>query len=269
MAAESAAGGAKSSSGAKPKSTSTSTASSKPLLVRKMSRHESCDSYASEERSAADLLKDFKDPEFLVVRECELGSSGEQDSPLSQRMKTQDAAEREAARGGGGAVLEYRGDNASTTSSLSDLGAAEDPTWESGSLKSATASVDTGIDALAALGEGSQTDLEARGGGGSRQSSSRSEPCLSDVSSSQVDTADVRSVSHDVLPPPLGSGESAGVATEKASVGSGGGSEVGVGSGSGSGSAATATEDVTAKYRPLGKNTLREGECAPCRCFLT
>lgn len=232
------------------KSQSASSTSSKPLLVRKLSRHESCDSYACEERSAADLLKDFKDPDFLVVRECELGSSGEQDSPLSQRMKSQDAAERE----GQGGMSEYRSDNISATSSLSDLCGADDPVWEDGSVKSATASVDTGIDALAALGEGSQSDLEARGG--NKQSSSQSEPCLSGMSSQQ-DAADVRSLSHDGLQP--GKGEPAGAG--KASPGSGGPEVAAKPAVSASASSAKDAEDVTAKYRPLGKNTLREGEC--------
>lgn len=232
------------------KSQSASSTSSKPLLARKLSRHESCDSYACEERSAADLLKDFKDPDFLAVRECELGSSGEQDSPLSQRMKSQDAAERE----GQGGMSEYPRDNISATSSLSDLCGAEDPAWENGSGKSATTSVDTGIDALAALGEGSQSDLEARSG--NKQSSSQSEPCLSGMSSQQ-DAADVRSMSHDGLQP--GRGEPTGAGAEKASPGSGG-PEVAANPAA-SASSAKDAEDVTAKYRPLGKNTLREGEC--------
>ena len=225
-----------------------STTSSKPMQVRKLSRHESCDSYACEERSAADLLKDFKDPDYLAVRECELGSSGEQDSPFSLRMESQDAAEQE----GGGGMSEYRGDNISATSSLNDLCEAEDPAWENGGVKSATTSVDKGIDALAALGEGSQCDLEARSG--SKQSSSQSEPCLSGMSSQQ-DVADVRSVSHDDLQP--GGGESGGPAAEKASPGNGR-SEV-TANPSVSASSSKDTEDITAKYRPLGKNTLREG----------
>ena len=149
-------------------------------IARKMSRHESCDSYASEERSAADLLKDFKELDFLAVRDCELGSSGEQDSPLTQRMK-QEATEA----GGTAGAAESRGGNMSTTSSFSDLGGAED--WEASSVKSATASVDTGMDALTVLGEGSEADLESRG--------SKSEPCQSGVSDQQ-DMADGNSVSN-------------------------------------------------------------------------
>ncbi|XP_070185825.1 WD repeat and FYVE domain-containing protein 3-like isoform X2 [Littorina saxatilis] len=227
-------------------SSSTTTQS---LLKRRLSRHESCDSYASEERSAVEHLKDFKDPEFLAVRESELGSSGEQDSPLSQRMKIQEAAERE----GRGGVSEYRSGNISTTSSLSDLCGAEDPTWETGSVKSNTASVDTGMDALAVLGEGSPAELESRNKGGNKQGSSQSEPCLSGVSN-QSDGGDVRSLSHNGVQ----AAESAGASAEKSSLGSSG-SEHTASSGVVTVPSTKFAEDITAKYRPLGKNTLREG----------
>ncbi|KAL8607353.1 hypothetical protein ACOMHN_039503 [Nucella lapillus] len=226
----------KESSGNKGPSSSSS-AVSQPRQVRKMSRHESCDSYASEERSAVDLLKDFKDPDFLAVRESELGSSGEQDSPLTQRMKIQDVAERE----GRGGAAEYG--NMSNTSSFNDLCGAEDPTrdWETGSVKSA--SVDAGMDALAVLGEGSQADLEARQGG------SQPELGVLDPSSSGQDVGDARTTAQE--------GESAGAAAEKVP-------EDDIGSEVTTNPLAVATllkevGDATAKDRPLGKNTLREG----------
>ena len=136
-----------------------SSTSSQPINIRKLSRHESCDSYASEDRSATDLLKDFKDPDFLAVRESELGSSSEMDSPFTQRLKHHDES---LGSGSGG---EYR---MSTNSSFSDLGAAAED-MDSTSVKSGAASVDAGIDALAVFGDEGQGDRETENKGGSSQ----------------------------------------------------------------------------------------------------
>ena len=48
-------------------------------------RRESCDSY-SDGKSAADILRDFKDPDYLTSTsiDCELASSGDYDSPLGR-----------------------------------------------------------------------------------------------------------------------------------------------------------------------------------------
>ncbi|XP_076455501.1 WD repeat and FYVE domain-containing protein 3-like isoform X2 [Babylonia areolata] len=216
-----------------------SSATSQPRQVRKMSRHESCDSYASEERSAADLLKDFKDPDFLAVRESELGSSGEQDSPLTQRMKIQEVAEREGRSGAADSG------NMSNTSSFNDLCGADDPSrdWESISVKSATASVDAGMDALAVLGEGSQADLEAA------QSDRQCDVFVTDHAAHH-DAGDApRTI-------PL-EGESLVAAAEKVEE-SDVGTEVTINP-IALPIAQKEADDVTAKYRPLGKNTLREG----------
>ena len=50
---------------------------------RRLSRHESCDSY-SDGKSAADILKDFKDPDYLATMDCGegMGSWEGRDSPI-------------------------------------------------------------------------------------------------------------------------------------------------------------------------------------------
>lgn len=227
---------------------------SQSIQVRKMSRHESCDSYASEERSAVDLLKDFKDPDYLAARECELGSSGEQDSPLTQRMKSQEA-QGQGTQWDERVSTEYHSGEVSATSSLSDLCTPGDPgaDWENVSMKSGTASVDTGMDALAVLGEGSEGELDQ-----GRQLSSLSEPCLSGVlsqgpipgiqSGSQVkgDQAAAASAETDICNKDKS-------ATASSTVESSGNTPVVSLLGH------KLAEELMTKHRPFSKNILREG----------
>lgn len=220
--------------------------------LRKMSRHESCDSYAGEERSAIDLLKDFKDPDYLAARECELGSSGEQDSPLAQRLKSRESAlESSRWECRGNTEFQSGGGGISTTSSMSDLCGGEDGAgdWESSSIKSGTASVDAGLDALAVLGEGSEADLDNQ----DKQLYSKSDPCLSSRPIPQS-TLDLSSTSQDILYPR----QTSDTSTPSKDVGSPSISSIGT-SNTTLVAGQKSIEDVMSKYRPAGKNTLREG----------
>jgi len=86
--------------------------------VRRLSRRESCDSY-SDGKPAADMLRDFKDPDYLAAIDCEMGSSGEHDSPLTARLRDED---RDSWRNStGSSIGESFRYNVSATSSTGDL----------------------------------------------------------------------------------------------------------------------------------------------------
>lgn len=108
---------------------------------RKLSRHESCDSY-SDGKPAVDMLKDFKDPDYLAAMECDLGSSEEHDSPLAARFREEerDTWDRKGLFGMG----------MSSTSSASDLyKATEDAISVGEGVETDKHSIKSGIEAAA------------------------------------------------------------------------------------------------------------------------
>lgn len=128
---------------------------------RKLSRHESCDSY-SDGKPAADMLKDFKDPDYLATMECDLGSSEERDSPLATRMREEDRDIWDK-KGLFGTVM-------SSTSSAGDLYHVTDDIGSVGegveaerqSIKSGNF-IDTAADALVELGGEAKKDASSVG----------------------------------------------------------------------------------------------------------
>ncbi|ESO89055.1 hypothetical protein LOTGIDRAFT_154132 [Lottia gigantea] len=160
------------------------TSISPPVNVPKISRRESCDSY-SELRSATDMLRDFKDPDFLVAKGCELGSSAESESHLVQKMKDKDCESSRDRMSNDFSMLERLESNMSTTSSTSDIYKTDDGTSTNGDLEE-YAPVEPNNESLAALGEDA---LDKSFG----SQPSQSEPCLV---SAVGDNNEVRSKSH-------------------------------------------------------------------------
>ncbi|XP_050392525.2 WD repeat and FYVE domain-containing protein 3 [Patella vulgata] len=164
---------------------------SPPVAIPKISRRESCDSY-SELRSATDMLRDFKDPDFLVAKGCELGSSAESESHIGQKLKC--SKETGCSREGIGhdfSSLERLESNMSTASSTSDLYKTDDASTN-GDLDDYLLNgykSEQGSNSLAALGE----DAMDKSFG---SQPSQSEPCLAAVASGTDGVQEVRSKSH-------------------------------------------------------------------------
>ncbi|CAL1540510.1 unnamed protein product [Lymnaea stagnalis] len=191
--------------------------------IRKLSRHESCDSY-SDGKPAVDMLKDFKDPDFLAAMDCDLGSSEEQDSPFAKRLRDEDTWEKRKSA---------YGSTLSTTSSASDLYKASEDVIsvqegvevDKHSLKSGSNGIDTAADALVELGCGNTSNDESSGAETKRSVGDRN----------SIESDITRSESFEMI-------SDADVSESKKR-------------------SSTATEDLLRKYKPIGKNTLREGFC--------
>ncbi|XP_035824115.1 WD repeat and FYVE domain-containing protein 3 isoform X2 [Aplysia californica] len=221
--------------------------------VRRLSRRESCDSY-SDGKPAADMLRDFKDPDYLAAIDCEMGSSGEHDSPLTARLRDED---RDSWRNStGSSIGESFRYNVSATSSTGDLyrtsgsstlvrGSSVQEVVEAdkASLQSASGvSLEVGADAAQELGadagkhlSGESTSVAERGDNSSVQESQSSGQAQGqsgdgDVTRSESNLSDFEVIS-----------ESDVAETKKRS--------------------STTTEDLLRKYKPLGKHSLREGFC--------
>ncbi|GFS12293.1 WD repeat and FYVE domain-containing protein 3 [Elysia marginata] len=228
---------------------------------RRLSRHESCDSY-SDGKSAADILKDFKDPDYLATIDCGEGIWEGRDSPLmgsgpgSSRMSVRedDEDEEEERAAVQWERKKFRGQFSSTlssTSSTSDLyrsprGLGEDNIsvtdgveLDKTSVHSGSMPIDTAVDALAELGGGVE-------GSSGLYNNHASEPDTSSLSEAQLrpslDSCDVK----------FSQSESNLSDFEVISVSEVGGAKNRLSSG---------TEEMMKKYKPLGKNCLREGFC--------
>lgn len=229
-----------------------------PIGIPKIARRESCDSY-SDARSAVDLLKDFKDPDYLAAKECELGSSADSEHHYVNRMKNRDNKKREQTNTGDTEkdVFERLESNLSTTSSTSDLYRGEDGTstngdgddlsreCDSSSIKSGEHSLDTALDVLTELGDEEKVSSQ------NSQQPSQSEPCLAAVASGENSVGvDGRSKSHPDL---KGSGHESDSSRSNSS------DFVVIQDGEVADSKKS-MEEVLKKYKPKNKNTLREGE---------
>jgi hypothetical protein len=151
------------------------------------------------------MLQGFKDPDFLAVRQTEMGSSEENDSPFAERLKREEA-------------IAEAGGNMSTTSSCSDLGGGEDPRDQCENLSGQfdSASFDGGMDTLS-VQQGKEDSKQS--------SSSKSDSCLNSSSASE---SGPKSAASEMTINPAASFKN--------------------------------LDDITAKYRPLSKHTLREGK---------
>ncbi|XP_048248442.1 WD repeat and FYVE domain-containing protein 3-like isoform X1 [Haliotis rufescens] len=228
-----------------------------PIGIPKIARRESCDSY-SDARSAVDLLKDFKDPDYLAAKECELGSSADSEHHYVNRMKNRDNKKREQTNTGDTEkdVFERLESNLSTTSSTSDLYRGEDGTstngdgddlsreCDSSSIKSGEHSLETALDVLTELGDEEKVTSQ------NSQQPSQSEPCLAAVASGENSVGvDGRSKSHPDL---KGSGHESDSSRSNSS------DFVVIQDGEVADSKKS-MEEVLKKYKPKNKNTLREG----------
>ncbi|XP_059163899.1 WD repeat and FYVE domain-containing protein 3-like isoform X2 [Physella acuta] len=196
---------------------------------RKLSRHESCDSY-SDGKPAVDMLKDFKDPDFLATRDCDLGSSEEQDSPFAKRLRDEDSdASWDKRKSGFDFTM-------SATSSSSELyKGSEDVSdraeTDSSCVKPGSHSVDTDSD----MADQGRRELMS-------QTSGYDETCseagleVTDPKPSTASTEGDKVFSHS---------ESSEVETSETNAKK---------------TTNTAIEDMK-KYKPIGKHSLREGFC--------
>ena len=108
-----------------PNSSASTTTPAINIPKRKMSRHGSCDSY-NEARPAIDLLKDFKDPDYLVAKEVELGSSADSESHYINRIKNRIPTTKAEQDKDIEEVFSRLDSNLSTASSASDLCKGDD-----------------------------------------------------------------------------------------------------------------------------------------------
>ncbi|KAI8741991.1 WD repeat and FYVE domain-containing protein 3 isoform X1 [Biomphalaria glabrata] len=190
---------------------------------RKLSRHESCDSY-SDGKPAVDMLKDFKDPDFLAAIECDLGSSEEQDSPFSKRLREEDRESSwENKR------LSQFGSTTMSTSSTSEK--VSDIKVHQGveSVDDFKQTLDTAADALVVLGSEAAVETVSN----TRETIAQERDSQSEVPNESVsELVGSESSEFEVL------------------------SEQDL-----SDSRKKLADDVLKKYKPLGKHTLREGFC--------
>ncbi|XP_041362357.1 WD repeat and FYVE domain-containing protein 3-like isoform X2 [Gigantopelta aegis] len=156
-------------------STSSSSPTAAPAInipKRKMSRHGSCDSY-NEARPAMDLLKDFKDPDYLVAKEMELGSSADSETHYINRIKTRIPTVKAGQDKDVEEVFSRLDSNLSTASSASDLCKGEDGASVNSDIEELSAQevdsssirfgdhVDTAVDAVAELNEAGMVESSA------------------------------------------------------------------------------------------------------------
>ncbi|BFZ02583.1 hypothetical protein BsWGS_05621 [Bradybaena similaris] len=198
---------------------------------RKLSRHESCDSY-SDGKPAVDMLKDFKDPDYLATMECDLGSSEERDSPLATRMREEDRDiwDKKGLFGTIMSSTSSAGDLYHVTDDIGSIG--EGVEAERQSIKSGNF-IDTAADALVELGGEAKKDVSSVGAPDAGIDNNAGDHSVSEKDGRMSQSDSVHSLFEII-------GDTAPLEIKRSGTG---------------------TEESMKKYKPLGKHCLREGFC--------